>query len=543
MRRTGALGSGVDTPLTQRQQQILGLLQAGKVNKEIANELGIGLGTVKQHVVALFKKLKVRNRAMAVSRGLNMQPAARPENAPYPSSDGLLERRPCVVLSIALPESAPASAERLLHQTLAAYAFDNDALFLARKGRASDLIFGIQSASEGDLFVALRAAHVVFGALEAQGGGCAGALQGGLTAATAIASMNRHGGWSGEAIASMAIAQARELAHAAKPGQLVLGAPAQDLLRALSPCAPAPADAAPAFCALGRLPWRDGVREEPPLGRDFELARIEAWLLEAADGVPRLVYIEGETGMGKSRLCRHAAAQCLRRGGKLRYFICQPDGGGPGIYALPDGEPTTLDAVFADLAAAPATPPDTLVVDDAHVLPPADLVRLTQGGTRARLVVLAARRLPPGAAKADETLRLGRLTQAAVVQLVTRMLDAPATPAVATAIARSANGVPLFAIELARHRSINPLPLSLRVVIGARMDGLGLDRILLRRVARATAPLDEAELAGDAAATPQDMRLAIEQAIACGVLKRDDKNRLSFKHPLLRQAVAQAQVE
>ncbi|CAG0983112.1 partial Putative HTH-type transcriptional regulator YhjB, partial [Rhodocyclaceae bacterium] len=52
-----------DAPvLTGRQRQILELLRAGKVNKEIANELGIGLGTVKQHVVAIFKKLKVRNR-------------------------------------------------------------------------------------------------------------------------------------------------------------------------------------------------------------------------------------------------------------------------------------------------------------------------------------------------------------------------------------------------------------------------------------------------------------------------------------------------
>jgi len=53
--------------LTPRQLQILKLLQEGKPNKELCEELGIGLGTVKQHLVALFKKLNVKNRAMAVS--------------------------------------------------------------------------------------------------------------------------------------------------------------------------------------------------------------------------------------------------------------------------------------------------------------------------------------------------------------------------------------------------------------------------------------------------------------------------------------------
>ena len=60
-----------ESSLTQRQRQILGLLRAGKVNKEIASELGIGIGTVKQHVVALFKRLNVRNRAMAASSGVS----------------------------------------------------------------------------------------------------------------------------------------------------------------------------------------------------------------------------------------------------------------------------------------------------------------------------------------------------------------------------------------------------------------------------------------------------------------------------------------
>lgn len=114
--------------LTQRQRQILKLLQAGKVNKEVARELDIGVGTVKQHIVALFKKLNVSNRAMAVSRGMDIINGQESRGTAL-TVDGLLERRPCVVLSIALPEDTNPTAVRLMHGTLAALASANDAVF------------------------------------------------------------------------------------------------------------------------------------------------------------------------------------------------------------------------------------------------------------------------------------------------------------------------------------------------------------------------------------------------------------------------------
>ena len=56
-------------PLSARQQEILRLLSLGRSNKEIANQLGLATGTVKQHMYALFRKLGVSNRTMAVVRG------------------------------------------------------------------------------------------------------------------------------------------------------------------------------------------------------------------------------------------------------------------------------------------------------------------------------------------------------------------------------------------------------------------------------------------------------------------------------------------
>ena len=56
-------------PLSARQQEILRLLSLGRTNKEIADQLGLATGTVKQHMYALFRKLGVSNRTMAVVRG------------------------------------------------------------------------------------------------------------------------------------------------------------------------------------------------------------------------------------------------------------------------------------------------------------------------------------------------------------------------------------------------------------------------------------------------------------------------------------------
>ena len=51
--------------LTERQVDVLRLLSQGKPNKVIAHNLGISEGTVKIHLAAIFRALKVRNRVEA----------------------------------------------------------------------------------------------------------------------------------------------------------------------------------------------------------------------------------------------------------------------------------------------------------------------------------------------------------------------------------------------------------------------------------------------------------------------------------------------
>lgn len=52
-------------PLTKRQNEILKLIQSGLSNKEVARKLAISDGTVKQHLVEAFRRLKVTNRTQA----------------------------------------------------------------------------------------------------------------------------------------------------------------------------------------------------------------------------------------------------------------------------------------------------------------------------------------------------------------------------------------------------------------------------------------------------------------------------------------------
>ena len=59
----------VQKSLSSRQRQVLKCLVEGKSNKEIAQALNVAEGTVKMHLVALFRVLGATNRAHAAALG------------------------------------------------------------------------------------------------------------------------------------------------------------------------------------------------------------------------------------------------------------------------------------------------------------------------------------------------------------------------------------------------------------------------------------------------------------------------------------------
>ncbi len=57
---------GVIAPLTAREREVLNYIAQGYLNKQIANELGIGEQTIKNHVTSILRKLNANVRTEAV---------------------------------------------------------------------------------------------------------------------------------------------------------------------------------------------------------------------------------------------------------------------------------------------------------------------------------------------------------------------------------------------------------------------------------------------------------------------------------------------
>lgn len=60
-------------PLTPREQEVLELIAAGLMNREIADQLVISPETVKKHAGNIYAKLHVSNRTQAVAKGRELQ--------------------------------------------------------------------------------------------------------------------------------------------------------------------------------------------------------------------------------------------------------------------------------------------------------------------------------------------------------------------------------------------------------------------------------------------------------------------------------------
>jgi DNA-binding CsgD family transcriptional regulator len=81
----GATGSGSEAGLTPRELEVLGLLVAGRTDKEIAEALFISPRTAQGHVAHIFAKLDVSTRTAAVATALQAGLVADRSTNRYPA--------------------------------------------------------------------------------------------------------------------------------------------------------------------------------------------------------------------------------------------------------------------------------------------------------------------------------------------------------------------------------------------------------------------------------------------------------------------------
>lgn len=322
------------------------------------------------------------------------------------------------------------------------------------------------------------------------------------------------------------------------------------------------------------------------IGRDDALGTVAAAFDRAAAGLPQLLLINGETGIGKSRLIAEfldrsaglsLAGHCLLMAGEPLPFapIVQAVRSAvrTGVAArevqrlpelarlLPDapaeaGAATAADqlrmfqAVLTLLARLGITTPVTLVIEDVHWADRStlDLIRfLAANLVDERVLVLLsqrddAARSPDFASWTAElrrlptvsTLALARIDDDAAADLVRATLGYPPEPPVlADLVARSA-GNPLFVEELARaaESGNSRLPDDLRALLGARLAALPDSAMAaLQALAvvgrRAQVGLLAALVGEDAAAVEE--RLLPARAETLVVVDRD--GLIDFRHP------------
>jgi DNA-binding CsgD family transcriptional regulator/tetratricopeptide (TPR) repeat protein len=335
------------------------------------------------------------------------------------------------------------------------------------------------------------------------------------------------------------------------------------------------------------------------IGREDELQRLGELVTQLAAGRGRVVWVEGEPGIGKSALIAAGVADAHQ-------FGCQVYTGAAHellpafplqvlLNALQVGPDSTdaARAAIADLlgrdSSGLVTPQDTvaavaeellilvdrlcaaspvvLVLDDAHWADEATLgvlLRLGRATSQLPLLLVAAARPVPQRPATDAlrrgladagmlTIELGALPQPQVTELVTQLVGAQPSPAVRDQLAR-AGGNPLYVRELvdalardARIKidagmaelvgDVSDVPESLPAAIGGRLSFLSAETMSTLRLAVLFGPeFSVTELSVVTGQPPTSLARAIDEALAAGVLA-ESADRLVFRHGLTQHAL------
>jgi DNA-binding CsgD family transcriptional regulator len=247
------------------------------------------------------------------------------------------------------------------------------------------------------------------------------------------------------------------------------------------------------------LPGPQPCVEGPLLGRAVELAFLQRHLEEAVSGTSRLLFIEGEAGIGKSRLLAEALDRArtlgftILRGAGEEIGLSRPFGvlagafrrcrssvdpdrialdqllarreqrTGLGLSRPPEQPWQVLEASLDVLEELATSTPVVLALEDLHWADPSSLLVIRAVASHLAthpVVVVGTLRPVPRVSELDRLvddlvaggatrLVLGPLEESAVAELVTSVVDAPPGPDL-LAQAAGAAGNPLFVLEWLR---------------------------------------------------------------------------------------------
>ncbi|MET9224574.1 AAA family ATPase [Lentzea sp. NPDC003310] len=330
------------------------------------------------------------------------------------------------------------------------------------------------------------------------------------------------------------------------------------------------------------------------VGRAAELGRSRSVVVGCR---PALVQVEGEAGVGKSRLVGELVAGVAGVVPVVLTGRCQrtpePFVLGPVLEALRglrhvlagcELSPVTaaLRAVVPELACvlpAPVTAadprfdrhllfralrevlsvtgPTLLVVEDLHWADEATLafLRFLLSDPPARLAVVVTFRredvvggMPlgtafrPGAGVTTEIVELTALDVAQVGELAAAVLGVEAVgEAVATELHERTGGLPFCVEEVLRAPDDGGVPVRVRESVAERVAALTPDaRRLVHAASVFTAPVTASRLGEMADLSGQRLRAAVDEAVARPILHQQEEGTYWFRHGLARRAVYRA---
>lgn len=308
------------------------------------------------------------------------------------------------------------------------------------------------------------------------------------------------------------------------------------------------------------------VSSQQLVGRAPHLARLVDALERAVAGDGGTILVEGEAGIGKTRLLAEFMAAARDRGVRVVYGACLPFAEAvpyaplAGLIQVVDGhasEPLAdrvagslmpdlgdrtrfFEWVAGNLLALAGTEPVVLVVEDLHWADRStgDLLSyLVQRIPSTRVLLLCSRRLagPESAAPlgSDHVETLGPLDDEQVTLMLADILGTDPDPGLVDRVVRRADGNPFFTEELVAAGAGDDLPSTVREVILERVGRVDPATRQLLRVAAVTGRRVEEALLRQITGPVDD---ALRDAVAHRFLVRT-ADGYAFRHALAHEAV------